>query len=404
MPGAHFGTSIDIDGQWAIIGSPNAHGVTPNAGAAYVFRRTTGNQWLEHQRLVAPDGASEDEFGGSVAISGGALLVSARRDDDAAFNAGAVYAFVLDAATGVWNLESKLLAPDGGAADQLFGGGLRLDGSVFAAGARLTIDTSIVHVFRRSSLGVWDCEASIASPTGDAQDRFGWTFDVAGDVLAVGAHHAGDHQVLSGAVYVYRRSGTSTSWQLESDIEPPGGDMIFGASVALSGDHLAVGSLAEYTHPLYGTRHGLAIRTFRYQVKSGEWETDGVHVSTGQSGDPMYPLSGKWIAMDGDAVVRGDTWPYNDYFGMVRVLARDPQDNWLQTSQHFPLFTPPQYCCYGSFGRNVALGDGIFMVGDPFSEVPAGGVGQVYVYQYEGLDCNDNQTCDAGGHRERHKS
>ena len=64
--GAHydwFGRSVAISGDTAIVGSPYSdHGGALGAGAAYVFV-LTGSSWVQQQKLVALDAASDDRFG-----------------------------------------------------------------------------------------------------------------------------------------------------------------------------------------------------------------------------------------------------------------------------------------------------------------------------------------------------
>ena len=79
----------------------------------------------------------------------------------------------------------------------------------------------------------------------DAVDRFGISVALSRDTLVVGAEGEGG---ASGAVYVFRRTGTTwaqeayQSYLKASNAE--GGDR-FGISVALSGDTLAVGAVDE---------------------------------------------------------------------------------------------------------------------------------------------------------------
>jgi hypothetical protein len=92
-----------------------------------------------------------------------------------------------------------------------------------------------------------------ASNTG-AEDQFGHSVALAGDTLAVGApgaasaatgvdgDQADDSAQGSGAIYVFRRTGTT--WQQEAYFKASntGAMDLFGTSVALAGDTLAVGA------------------------------------------------------------------------------------------------------------------------------------------------------------------
>jgi hypothetical protein len=75
---AQFGTSVSIDGDLAVIGSPQRENKNKetNPGAAYVFQRK-GSTWTEQVILVARDGAPKDFFGSAVAISAHSVLVGA---------------------------------------------------------------------------------------------------------------------------------------------------------------------------------------------------------------------------------------------------------------------------------------------------------------------------------------
>ena len=73
----HFGISIAVSGDTAVIGATgDSHPGAVSAGSAYVFVRS-GTTWSEQQKLVASDAATNDRFGVSVAISGDTVVVGA---------------------------------------------------------------------------------------------------------------------------------------------------------------------------------------------------------------------------------------------------------------------------------------------------------------------------------------
>ena len=65
-----------------------------NSGSAYVFENT-GSGWTQVAKLTASDGAANDYFGYSVAISGDTAIVGAYRDDDRGSDSGSAYLFTL---------------------------------------------------------------------------------------------------------------------------------------------------------------------------------------------------------------------------------------------------------------------------------------------------------------------
>ncbi|CAK0877416.1 unnamed protein product [Prorocentrum cordatum] len=129
-----FGTSVAVssDGARVVVGAYYDDDQGPQSGSAYVLDGTTGERLL---KLVASDGAAGDFFGTSVAVSsdGARVVVGASWDDDQGSNSGSAY--VLDGATGERLL--KLVASDGAAGDY-FGTSVAVssDGARVVVGAR----------------------------------------------------------------------------------------------------------------------------------------------------------------------------------------------------------------------------------------------------------------------------
>lgn len=106
-----FGTSISLDGDTAVIGSPGDNcqaGI--NCGAAYVYRLGR-NSWYEQQRLTASDVKQDDTFGFSVSVSRDTILVGAKWQSCAKGDrCGAAYTYRFNGTT--WIEENKLVASD----------------------------------------------------------------------------------------------------------------------------------------------------------------------------------------------------------------------------------------------------------------------------------------------------
>jgi hypothetical protein len=78
--------------------------------------------------------------------------------------------------------------------------------------------------------------AEITDPGNGFDDQFGYSVGLSGNVLAVGAPEF----FSSGAAYVYTNSGGK--WEQAAELSPPSGFGLFGMSVAVSPDVIAVGS------------------------------------------------------------------------------------------------------------------------------------------------------------------
>lgn len=125
-----FGSSVSISGTTAIVGAflDDNPGVN-NAGSAYLFDTTTGQELL---KLTASDAADTDRFGSSVAISGTTVVIGAWGDDDEGSDSGSAYLF----STTTGQQLSKLLASDGAAAARL-GASVAISDTTVIVGAYL---------------------------------------------------------------------------------------------------------------------------------------------------------------------------------------------------------------------------------------------------------------------------
>lgn len=106
---ASFGTSVDIDGDLAIVGAQsetNKNG--ESAGAAYIFRRR-GLIWVEEARLLDSIGAPNNYFGYEVAISDDIALVHALQRTNSSENFHSVLVYRYQTNVRQWSLEETLL-------------------------------------------------------------------------------------------------------------------------------------------------------------------------------------------------------------------------------------------------------------------------------------------------------
>ena len=140
-----FGYGISADDDTLLIGrpggSPSASG--PVQGIAYVYENL-GDDWSETSRLQASDGFPGDTFGSKVALSGDYAAVSSW----SAADGGRVYLFQRDLVG--WN-ELGWLKTGAAFSEDQFGISLKLDGRHLVIGARLDsqagFDAGAVYVY-----------------------------------------------------------------------------------------------------------------------------------------------------------------------------------------------------------------------------------------------------------------
>ena len=131
-----FGHYVSISGDLAIVGADYDEENGSNSGSAYIFKRD-GSVWVEQAKLLPLDGAANDHFGESVSISGDYAIVGASSNDDNGSDSGSAYIFKWDGAN--WTQQQKLIASDGTAADY-FGTSVSISGNLAIVGGRYNDD------------------------------------------------------------------------------------------------------------------------------------------------------------------------------------------------------------------------------------------------------------------------
>ncbi|MHC4752340.1 MAG: FG-GAP repeat protein [Planctomycetota bacterium] len=149
--GDKFGFSVSISSDYAIIGAAfdDCH-INSDAGSAYIFWQD-GESWTQQAKLVACDGCIADHFGGSVSLDGDYAIVGAEYNDDQGGQSGAAYMFKRDGTS--WINEAKLTALDGEFYDR-FGTSVSISNEFAIVGAAYDDDYAIcsgsVYMFRRT--------------------------------------------------------------------------------------------------------------------------------------------------------------------------------------------------------------------------------------------------------------
>lgn len=237
-----FGFAVDISGSVIVVGAKFDDDTQSNSGSAYVFRHN-GATWIEEQKLTAFDAAMNAQFGDAVAIEGGLIVVGAWQDDDAGFFTGGAYVFRHNGAS--WMSEQKLNASD---QDEFhwFGRSVGVSGDLVVCGAYAAdvgaFESGAAYVFRHNA-GTWTEEAKLSASDTDDSDQFGWSADVSGNTVAVGARHDMAPLAFSGSVYIYENNGGG--WVETEKVTAPAGTVgdQMATSTAIDADRMITGAI-----------------------------------------------------------------------------------------------------------------------------------------------------------------
>ena len=341
----------------AAIATPIALVTTPSSGQCLA------------SKLLAPDGAADDSFGLPVAVGGGRVIVGSPRDDDNGPFSGAAYIFHPDGSS--WLPEAKLIAPDGTAGD-LFGLKVAISGKVAVCGAdsddALGIDSGSVYVFRRHG-SHWVPEAHLVAPDGTGGDRFGVSVAVDQGLIIVGAFGDDELGSSAGAAYIFRFRGTG--WTPEAKLLASDGSpgSLFGRSVAISGRTVVVGADEQDTQ---GSDAGAA---YVFTRIGNQWVQQArLLAADGSAGDRF----GAAVAAGRDTVLVGARF----HDGVAEnagaaYLFRRHADGWLQEAQ----LLPGEGDIGDRFGSSVALRGGMALVGADLDDDRGVNAGAAYLFR-----------------------
>ncbi len=190
-----FGIDVALDGNIALIGANGDGDGGDDSGAAYVIDITTGAELF---KLTASDPATTDYFGSSVTIEGDYAIVGAWNKNDGSISSrGAAYVF--DITTGQELF--KLIGSNTGTLSR-FGkkGSVGASGDLVTIGAPMVIGKGEAYVF---DLTTGNQLVRIKADDGKSMDFFGDGVSMNEDYILIGAWGDDNNGSESGSVYMY---------------------------------------------------------------------------------------------------------------------------------------------------------------------------------------------------------
>ncbi len=289
--GDQLGFSVAIGGVAAVIGAPFDDDLATTSGSAYVFEKV-GTTWTQTAKLTAGDGAFEDLFGHSVAVSGDTALIGAVSDDDLGTNSGSAYVF--EKVSGVWTQIAKLNASDGAAHDS-FGSSVAVSGAAMVIGAFTDDDLGSAYVFEKVA-DVWTQFAKLNADDGATGVWFGRSVAISGDTAVIGALSLDDLGGVFGSAYVFEKVAGVWAQIAKLNAADVAADDDFGRSVAVSGDTVVIG---DFEDDDLGTNSGSA---YVFEKVSGVWTQVGKLNASDGAADARFGFS---VAISGGTTIIG---------------------------------------------------------------------------------------------------
>jgi len=236
-PSLRMGWSVSMSGRMVLVGIPRAPdmgGDPARAGMLQFFELAAdGSSWNEGPWTWASDPAADADLGTAVAIDGGKAAAGAP-------GIGAVYAYAGGADPDQWIEAQRLESPDGAQVEG-YGISVALQGNMLVVGSLLE---RCVYVYGWTGTA-WTRAQTLRAWDGMEDSYFGFAVALDGDALIVGAPAHSKPLRRCGTAYVFRHRGGA--WVGSRKLMPttPLEDGAFGASVAVSGDDVAVGAVND---------------------------------------------------------------------------------------------------------------------------------------------------------------
>lgn len=378
-PGDLFGTSVDLQGDLLVTGTPGADSAAADAGSVMGFQRNPGDDsWSQAFELTASDAAAGDRLGFAVALSADRLVASSINQDT---EASAVYIYESSASSiagegDPWVEVIKLVPAETQAGDQL-GASVAIEGDWAVAGApgdnSLGTNAGAAYIFRRDPTTGWEEHTKLVAAGGQAEDFFGTSVAITESGLAptivIGAPFDNTRGPDAGAVYFFEYDPSTDTWF--QGIKQFGGDTAagdnFGNSVSIDGRWAVVGAFLN-SHP--GTFFSGGAYTY-IGYTGGRWYQ---HLKLIGQDTADFELFGSSVAIETlngiPEVVTGAIFGTHD--GTSTGTASRFRGYWFEAYKLVPSDAPSE------LGSAIAIDNRRIAVGSPRDNTDRGAV---YIYE-----------------------
>lgn len=215
---------------------------------------------FESDKLVASDPTDGDHFGDSVDVFGDLAVVGVPRDDTIiGSDRGSAYIYRWNSSTSVWDEEDYLIGPAGHGT--YFGESVAAADNTVVIGQATGNTTVAAYVYQWNGID-WLLEATLTPSSISTINEFANVVDISGDTVVIGDW---DNGTYKGAAYIYEMPVTGWADMSETTrITASDGAVgdAFGVSVGISGDTVVVGANGKPNYSYQGSAYVFERDTF----------------------------------------------------------------------------------------------------------------------------------------------
>ena len=288
-----FGYSVAIDGNRVLVGAPLDNTTAFNNGQAHLFDAATGSPL---QVFNDPSPTTNQDFGQSVALSAGGVLIGVPADDTHGSNVGIAHLF--DAGTG-----DPGDVPFFAATSDNFGWSVAIDGSLVLAGAPFdsTLGTNVGRAY------LFDAAPdppillhTFENPSVKLADQFGFSVAIDAGRVLIGAHGDDTQGLGVGQAYLFDATTGNLLHTFDDPTPGPNGGDEFGRAVAIDGNHVLIGARSDGTLP--NSCAGACGQAHLFDATTGNLEQTYDDPFPNNPGEHRF---GHAVAIDGNRVLIG---------------------------------------------------------------------------------------------------
>jgi hypothetical protein len=201
-----FGSSVAISGTHVVVGAYWDDTGASDTGSAYVYDLASATPAVPTVTLNNPSPGQNDWFGSSVSISGTRVVVGALQHDTGPIDSGSAYVYELTSATPY--VPVLTLTPPTPAYQDQFGGSVAISGTRIVVGAHskdifTTPDAGVAFVYDLTTPTPTTPVATLNNPSPQTGDIFGLSVAIDGTTVAIGSPYDDTVMLNKGAAYVF---------------------------------------------------------------------------------------------------------------------------------------------------------------------------------------------------------